>query len=135
MTKVMSILVNLISCFTIFKKLYKKNVAVKLVANLIIVTFFLSCSKNNNNNVYDGEVIRQPNYCTASTGFPFIIQFTNQENDVDSLITTTLPSQYKFIGQKIKFEFRDLNPFDERLACSTLFSIPKQKFIFNVENQ
>ena len=47
----------------------------------------------------------------------------------DTIITITLPIQNKFIGQKIKFEIRDLTSQDERIACVNLFDIPKQVII------
>ncbi|MEO6330262.1 MAG: hypothetical protein ABIO55_15115 [Ginsengibacter sp.] len=73
-----------------------------------------------------GEVISQPNYCTSSTGFPFIIKYLDKMNHSDTIITITLPIQFKFIGQKIEFEMRELTLQDERIACTNLFDIPKQ---------
>ena len=94
--------------------------------------FLLSCSKGTDKVKIKGEVIRQPNYCTSSTGFPFIIKYTTITNQVDSFITTTLPVSYKFIGKKIEFEMREFNSQDEKIACTNLFGIPKQAVIFNV---
>ena len=99
---------------------------------LVFVIGVFSCKKENDKIIYQGEVITQPNYCTSSTGFPFIISYTSATNQIDSFITTTLPIPYKFIGQKIKFEKRELNSQDEKIACTNLFGIPKQLVIFNV---
>ena len=92
----------------------------------------LSCRKETDKIKIKGEVISQPNYCTSSTGFPFIIRFTSTTNQIDSFITTTLPVPYKFIGQKIEFEVRELNSQDEKIACTDLFGIPRQAVIFNI---
>ena len=94
-----------------------------------------SCRKKIDSVRYKGEVISQPNYCTSSTGFPFIIKYLNGNNILDSSITINLPTQYKFIGQKITFEMRELNSQDEKIACTNLFIIPKQMVIFNVSQQ
>lgn len=105
---------------------------------LAIVLAFLisvgSCKKHSNPIRYYGEVISQPNYCTSSTGYPFIIQYSNN-NTVDTIITITLPTQYKFIGQKIQFEMRELNAQDERVLCTNLFTVPRQVVIYNVSYQ
>ena len=103
----------------------------KLVLLVLVIGLF-SCKKENDKIVYEGQVIRQPNSCTSSTGFPFIINYTTTTNQIDSFITTTLPIPYKFIGQKIKFEIRELNSQEERIACTALFVTPKQAVIFNV---
>ncbi len=99
---------------------------------IVLVVGLFSCKKENEKVVYKGQVVGQPNSCTSSTGFPFIIYYTTITNQKDSLITTTLPIPFKFIGQKIEFEIRDLNSQDERIACTALFIMPKQAVIFNV---
>lgn len=88
--------------------------------------------KENDKTMYKGEVISQPNYCTSGTGFPFIIKYIDSMNHSDSIITITLPIQYKFINQKIEFEMRNLTSQEETIACTNLFTIPKQVVIFNV---
>ena len=98
---------------------------------LVLIVGLVSCKKENN-KIHYGEVASQPNYCTSSTGFPFVIKYTSTTNQIDSFITTTLPIQYKFKDQRIKFEIRELNSQEERIACTYLFDIPKQLVIFNV---
>lgn len=93
-----------------------------------------SCDKGTAKVKFRGEVIHQPNYCTSGTGFPFIIKYTTTSNLTDSFITTTLPTQYKFIGQKIEFEMREPTSHDAGLAYTLLFTIPKQMIIFNVSS-
>lgn len=107
----------------------------KTLLSLVLTIIFLSCKKEKNKIIYKGEVISQPNYCTSGKGFPFVIKYLNGMNNSDTVITITLPIQFKFIGQKIKFETRELNSKDERLACTDLFDIPKQVVIFNVSPQ
>jgi hypothetical protein len=107
----------------------------KILLSLSVAIIFFCCKKEKDKIVYMGEVISQPNYCTSSTGFPFIIKYLDRTNHSDSIITTTLPTQYKFIGQKIKFELRKLTSQDEGIACTDLFSIPRQVIIFNVSPQ
>lgn len=107
----------------------------KTFFSLAFSIIFLCCKKEKEKIIYAGEVISQPNYCTSSTGFPFIIKNLDKMNHSDTIITITLPIQYKFIGQKIKFEIRDLTTQDERIACTDLFDIPKQVIIFNVSQQ
>jgi hypothetical protein len=107
------------------------NITSLVAATLVIL---LSCSKSSTKKIYKGEVVRQPNYCTSGTGYPFIIKYTNSGNSIDSFITATLPTPHKFLGQKIQFEFRELTERDERIACTNLFSIPKQFVIFNVSS-
>ena len=104
----------------------------KRLVLLVLVVGLFSCKKENDKVVYEGQVVGQPNSCTSSTGFPFIINYTTTTNQKDSIITITLPIPFKFIGQKIKFEIRDLNSQDERIACTDLFVMPKQAVIFNV---
>lgn len=104
----------------------------KTLLLLAFVMALFSCKKENDKIMYKGEVISQPNYCTSSTGFPFIIKYLDNMNHSDSIITITLPIQYKFISQKIKFEMRNLTSQDERIACTNLFNVPKQVVIFNV---
>ena len=102
---------------------------------LLLLAFaigFFACKKENDKTMYKGEVVSQPNYCTSGTGFPFIIKYLDKINHSDSVITITLPVQYKFINQKIEFEMRNLTSQDERIACTDLFNIPKQVLIFNV---
>lgn len=94
---------------------------------------FLACSKSKIPIRYKGEVIQQPNYCTSSTGFPFIIKYTNEFQKSDSVITINLPTQYKFIGQKIEFEMRDTTASDEKIICNGLFTVPRQVILLNVK--
>lgn len=105
-----------------------------LVIVLSFLTSISSCRKQSSQFRYYGEVIAQPNYCTSSKGYPFIIKYS-KNNTTDTVITITLPIQYKFIGQKIKFEMRELNFQDERIACTSLFIIPQQVVICNVSQQ
>ena len=107
----------------------------KTLLSLAFSIIFLCCKKEKEKIIYSGEVISQPNYCTSSTGFPFIIKYLDKMNYSDTIITISLPIQYKFIGQKIKFEIRDLTSGDERIACTALFTTPKQAIIFNVSQQ
>lgn len=107
----------------------------KVLLSLAFITISFCCKKENHKIMYTGEVISQPNYCTSSTGFPFIIKYLDKIDHSDTIITITLPIQYKFIGQKIKFEIRDPTTQDERIACTDLFDIPKQVIIFNVSQQ
>ena len=107
----------------------------KTLLALAFTMIFFCCKKEKDKIIYTGEVISQPNYCTSSKGFPFIIKYLDKKNHSDTVITITLPIQYKFIGQKIKFEIRDLTSQDERIACTDLFDIPKQVIIFNVSQQ
>lgn len=102
---------------------------------LLACLTFSSCKKSNTSIRYKGEVSSQPNYCTCSTGFPFIIKYTSSANVQDSIITTTLPVQYKLIGQKIEFSMRELNTQDERIVCNGLYTVPKQVVIFDVKSQ
>jgi hypothetical protein len=99
---------------------------------IIIGNVFFACEKRVEKVIYNGEVVSQPNYCTSSTGFPFIIRYSDKFNSTDSIITVTLPTQYKFLGQKIKFELQNLTSQDERIACTNLYNIPRQAIIFNV---
>jgi hypothetical protein len=102
---------------------------------LFACAIFFSCSKSDNPIRYKGEVVSQPNYCTSSTGFPFIIKYLNTANPMDSIITTTLPTQYKLLGLKIEFSERDVTSQDEVLLCNDLYNIPKQVVVFNVKSQ
>lgn len=107
----------------------------KTLLSLAFTIMSVCCKKEKDKIIYTGEVISQPNYCTSSTGFPFIIKYLDKMDHSDTIITITLPIQYKFIGQKIKFEFRELTSQDEKIACTDLFDIPKQVIIFNVSQQ
>lgn len=107
---------------------------IKPLLSLVLLMVFFACTKSNEKFIYKGEVTSQPNYCTSSTGFPFIIKYIDKMNRSDSIITTTLPIPYKFIGQKLKFEMREPTSQDEGLACTLLFTTPKQMVIFNVSS-
>ena len=50
-------------------------------------------------------------------GFPFIIKYLDKMDHSDTIITITLPIQYKFISQKIKFEFPELTSQDEKITA------------------
>ena len=127
---------NEIGILVVKKNIIKKNIMrCKTLLSLAFSIIFLCCKKEKEKIIYTGEVISQPNYCTSSTGFPFIIKYLDKMSHSDTIITITLPIQYKFIGQKIKFEIRDLTSQDERIACTNLFIIPKQVIIFNVSQQ
>lgn len=123
-----------ITIFLMSKSINAKTLIMKIkpLLSLALLIMLSSCTKKNSTFIYKGVVISQPNYCTSGTGFPFIIKYIDKMNRSDSIITATLPIQYKFIGQKIKFEMRDLISQDERIACTNLFNIPKQVIIFNV---
>ena len=101
---------------------------------VIAVSFtVLSCEKENSEGpIYIGEVIQQRNDCTGSTGFPFIIKYS-QGNEIDSLITLTLPTEFKLIGTRITIQMRNLNSTDEIIPCNSLSTHPNQKIIFNVK--
>lgn len=105
------------------------------IINLLFACFifFFACSKSKSPIRYKGEVVQQPNYCTSSTGFPFIIKYINEFQNFDSVVTINLPTQYKFIGQKIEFEMRDITVRDEKLICNGLFTIPRQVILLNVK--
>lgn len=107
----------------------------RILLALAFSVVLFCCKKEKDKIIYSGEVISQPNYCTSSTGFPLIIKYLDEINHSDTIITITLPIQYKFIGQKIKFQIRNLTSQDERIACTNLFDIPRQVIIFNVSQQ
>jgi hypothetical protein len=107
----------------------------QIVLSLAFTILLFCCKKENDKFKFKGEVISQPNYCTSSTGFPFVVKYLGRMNQSDTIITTTLPIQYKFIGQKIEFEMRNLTSQDERIACTNLFAIPNQVVILNVSPQ
>jgi hypothetical protein len=67
---------------------------------LACLTLFV-CSKSDNPIRYKGEVVSQPTYSTSSAGFPFIIKYMTKDNHMDSVITITLPTQYKSQGKKL----------------------------------
>ena len=102
-----------------------------------IVTILLSsfsCRKNSP-EFFNGTVDRQINSCTGSTGFVFIIKYSDQNNREDSLSTLTLPIQFKLSGTKIKFQIRDLSNADDIMVCNAMIIPPKQKVIYNVKTQ
>ena len=106
--------------------------------SILIVCFLLlalSCHKPNNSLPYIGKVIHQPNYCTSAKGYPFIIEYINSSNVLDSFITATLPASSKILGQRIQFEIREPHDGDEYLVCGWLYIIPRQFVIYNVSNQ
>src|SRR3979411_504829 len=105
---------------------------------ILMICFSLhavSCHKPNNSTRYIGKIISQPNYCTSATGYPFIIEYTNNSNVLDSFITATLPAEFKILGQRIQFNIRELRPGDEYIACLGLYAFPNQLVIYNVSNQ
>lgn len=114
-----------------FKKIAMNYITLFLLGCLA----FSSCKKSDTTIQYKGEVSGQPNYCTSSTGFPFVIKYVRSSNIQDSLITITLPVEHKFIGQKIEFNIRNLTSQDERIVCDGLHTMPKQVVIFNVKPQ
>ena len=121
---------NEISILVVKENIIKKNIMrYKTLLSLAFSIIFLCCKKEKEKIMYTGEVISQPNYCTSSTGFPFIIKYLDKMSHSDTIITITLPIQYKFIGQKIKFEIRDLTSQDERIACANFNEEPS--FLFS----
>ena len=105
--------------------------------NILIVCVLLlafSCHKLNNSTRYKGKIISQPNYCTSSTGYPFIIEYTNSSNVLDSFITATLPAEFKILGQRIQFEIREPHEGDEYLVCTGPYIILHQFVTYNVSN-
>lgn len=95
----------------------------------------ISCRKNLPEFYFNGTVDRNINDCSGSSGYVFIINYTNQNDKEDSLSTLTLPTQFKSSGAKIKFQMRDLNNTDELMFCNALIVPPKQKVIYNIKSQ
>lgn len=106
----------------------------KVIYFVIITILFFSCRKDSP-EFLNGTVDRNINSCSGSTGFVFIIKYTNQNSTEDSLSTLTLPTQFKLSGTKIKFQMRDLNSTDESMFCNAMVTVPKQKIIYNVKTQ
>ena len=108
----------------------------KIIYFVIAIILFLSFScRKNSPELLNGTVDRNINGCAGSTGFVFIIKYTNQNSTEDSLSTLTLPTQFKLSGTKIKFQMRDLNSTDESMFCNTMITAPKQKIIDNVKTE
>ena len=81
---------------------------------------------------YKGAVVKQWDECNCSTGFPYIIRYTNSQGQPDSFMTATLPEQYKIPNKKISFDIREPDSSDEPILCLQLFVSPHAKVIFNV---
>ncbi|MFZ5978028.1 MAG: hypothetical protein GTN67_05820 [Hydrotalea flava] len=101
---------------------------------IVAILLSFSCRKNSP-EFFSGNVDRGINGCSGSTGFVYIIKYSDQNNREDSLSTLTLPTQFKLSGTKIKFQMRDLNNTDEIMFCNAMITPPKQKVIYNVKSQ
>lgn len=102
-----------------------------LLLTILLLSF--SCRKDVP-ELFNGNV-DQSISCSGSTGFVFIIKYQNASNIEDSFATLTLPTQFKLLNTKIKFEMRDLKEGDESMFCNALIIAPKQKIIYNVKAQ
>lgn len=113
----------------------------KLRLILLIATFiilFISCKKNKRETLYTGTVVGLADGCYDSPpindttpNIPYLIKFDNIDNlpnenllkrfpELDSsCATSNLPNEYKIIGKKVKFSFREKTVNDREFTCLT----------------
>ena len=108
----------------------------KLAYTSVIFFLLFSCSKNNSASSVrelNGEVIEELVECSSSLGHPYIIKYTDFNNNVDSFMTLSLPENFKIPGTKISFKISSF--IEESVFCTTDIIAPPQLPIFDVKNQ
>lgn len=104
---------------------------------IVALLLFVSCSKNRNSEIlYDGTVVGLASGCydtpidDTTPNIPYLIKFDNIDNlpnenllkrfpELDSsCAASNLPNEYKIIGKKIRFGFRDLTENDRIFSCT-----------------
>ena len=96
---------------------------------LITIICLISCSKNRTDEqLYNATIVGIDSGCVLPPSeHPYIIKFdditeldTNHPIRIyphlDSCLITIIPNNYKVIGKKIQFAFRNRNP-DEEFTC------------------
>lgn len=102
---------------------------------LFVIILITSCNKNKDAAIeYKGVVIRGTTDCSTPKGFPYIIQYTNSNNSIDSFITV-IPATFNLPGTKILFKFNAIIPTDEVLTCNSNVIMPIHKSIFDIKFQ
>ncbi|MFN8282955.1 MAG: hypothetical protein U0U67_07050 [Chitinophagales bacterium] len=108
--------------------------SILLITTLIIL--FIGCKKNKRETLYTGTVVGLANGCydtppinDTTPNIPYLIKFDNIDNlpsenilkrfpELDSsCAASNLPNEYKIIGKRIKFGFRDRTVNDREFTC------------------
>lgn len=100
---------------------------------MLLISITSSCKKNDEPKTYNGEVVALIGECTSPSGYPVIIKFTDDNNKIDSFITTSLPTTIRFIGSKFSFKISTQIPDKEIMACTAIYIPPLQKSIYDLK--
>jgi hypothetical protein len=103
----------------------------KKLIPFILVGFccILGCVEKVVPKCYTGTVIKEyPDCNILSKGVPYLISINNS-SDYDTILTPTLPDQYKVVGEKIYFNIKDSQ---DTITCLNLVVPPVLVDIQNV---
>jgi len=117
----------------IFGSLTKINTMKKIMLYLLLLTISNSCKKNDETKTYQGEVTTLIGECSSPSGYPVIVKFTNDNNQSDSFITTSLSTTIRFIGSKFSFKIASQIPDKEIMVCTSIYVPPIQKSIYDIK--
>ncbi len=102
----------------------------------ILIILHIGCKKNKKETLYTGTVVGLANGCydtptinDTTPNIPYVIKFDNIDNlpsenilkrfpELDSsCAASNLPNEYKIIGKKIRFGFRERTVNDREFTC------------------